>query len=115
MALNAFNVALAKNLRVNIRKQASKAYSVSSRLSVNPQAKNISHLLAFTCQPKQHNKLLTLANKVIVKRLAKKISKQKLNKYQQNVQRSLNIQQRSVQQLANTIVNSLIQYNNPAA
>ncbi len=30
-------------------------------------------------------------------------------------QRSLDIQQRSVQQLANTIVNSLIQYDNPAA
>lgn len=35
--------------------------------------------------------------------------------YQQNVQRSLDIQQRSVQQLANTIVNSLIQYDDPAA
>ncbi|KDV89186.1 peptidase M16 inactive domain protein [Escherichia coli 2-052-05_S4_C3] len=32
MALDAFNVALAKDLRVNIREQASGAYSVSSRL-----------------------------------------------------------------------------------
>ena len=59
--------------------------------------------------------LLTLANEVMVKRLAKGISEQELNEYQQNVQRSLDIQQRSVQQLANTIVNSLIQYDEPAA
>lgn len=51
----------------------------------------------------------------MVKRLAKGISEQELNEYQQNVQRSLDIQQRSVQQLANTIVNSLIQYDDPAA
>ena len=89
MALDAFNVALAKDLRINIREQASGAYSVSSRLSV--------------------------ANEVMVKRLAKGISEQELNEYQQNVQRSLDIQQRSVQQLANTIVNSLIQYDDPAA
>ncbi len=50
----------------------------------------------------------------MVKRLAKGISEQELNEYQQNVQRSLDIQQRSVQQLANTIVNSLIQYDDPA-
>ncbi len=115
MALDAFNVALAKDLRINIREQASGAYSVSSRLSVDPQAKDISHLLAFTCQPERHDELLTLANEVMVKRLAKGISEQELNEYQQNVQRSLDIQQRSVQQLANTIVNSLIQYNDPAA
>ncbi|WP_249933685.1 insulinase family protein [Escherichia coli] len=115
MALDAFNVALAKDLRVNIREQASGAYSVSSRLSVDPQAKDISHLLAFTCQPERHDELLTLANEVMVKRLAKGISEQELNEYQQNVQRSLDIQQRSVQQLANTIVNSLIQYDDPAA
>ncbi|EFH3438917.1 TonB-dependent receptor [Escherichia coli] len=114
MALDAFNVALAKDLRVNIREQASGAYSVSSRLSVDPQAKDISHLLAFTCQPERHDELLTLANEVMVKRLAKGISEQELNEYQQNVQRSLDIQQRSVQQLANTIVNSLIQYDDPA-
>ncbi|HCQ7187833.1 TPA: insulinase family protein, partial [Escherichia coli] len=114
-ALDAFNVALAKDLRVNIREQASGAYSVSSRLSVDPQAKDISHLLAFTCQPERHDELLTLANEVMVKRLAKGISEQELNEYQQNVQRSLDIQQRSVQQLANTIVNSLIQYDDPAA
>ena len=115
MALDAFNVALAKDLRINIREQASGAYSVSSRLSVDPQAKDISHLLAFTCQPERHDELLTLANEVMVKRLAKGISEQELNEYQQNVQRSLDIQQRSVQQLANTIVNSLIQYDDPAA
>lgn len=115
MALDAFNVALAKDLRINIREQASGAYSVSSRLSVDPQAKDISHLLAFTCQPERHDELLTLANEVMVKRLAKGISEQELNEYQQNVQRSLDIQQRSVQQLANTIVNSLIQYDEPAA
>ncbi|EEQ9604250.1 FdhF/YdeP family oxidoreductase [Escherichia coli] len=115
MALDAFNVALAKDLRVNIREQASGAYSVSSRLSVDPQAKDISHLLAFTCQPERHDELLTLANEVMVKRLTKGISEQELNEYQQNVQRSLDIQQRSVQQLANTIVNSLIQYDDPAA
>lgn len=51
----------------------------------------------------------------MVKRLAKGISEQELNEYQQSVQRSLDIQQRSVQQLANTIVNSLIQYDDPAA
>ncbi|STM24033.1 peptidase [Escherichia coli] len=84
-------------------------------LSVDPQAKDISHLLAFTCQPERHDELLTLANEVMVKRLAKGISEQELNEYQQNVQRSLDIQQRSVQQLANTIVNSLIQYDDPAA
>ncbi len=83
--------------------------------SVDPQAKDISHLLAFTCQPERHDELLTLANEVMVKRLAKGISEQELNEYQQNVQRSLDIQQRSVQQLANTIVNSLIQYDDPAA
>lgn len=115
MALDAFNVALAKDLRVNIREQASGAYSVSSRLSVDPQAKDISHLLAFTCQPERHDELLTLANEVMVKRLTKGISEQELNEYQQNVQRSLDIQQRCVQQLANTIVNSLIQYDDPAA
>ena len=115
MALDAFNVALAKDLRINIREQASGAYSVSSRLSVDPQAKDIIHLLAFTCQPERHDELLTLANEVMVKRLAKGISEQELNEYQQNVQRSLDIQQRSVQQLANTIVNSLIQYDDPAA
>ena len=82
---------------------------------VDPQAKDISHLLAFTCQPERHDELLTLANEVMVKRLAKGISEQELNEYQQNVQRSLDIQQRSVQQLANTIVNSLIQYDDPAA
>lgn len=64
--------------------------------------KDISHLLAFTCQPERHDELLTLANEVMVKRLAKGISEQELNEYQQNVQRSLDIQQRSVQQLANT-------------
>ncbi len=99
MALDAFNVALAKDLRINIREQASGAYSVSSRLSVDPQAKDISHLLAFTCQPERHDELLTLANEVMVKRLAKGISEQELNEYQQNVQRSLDIQQRSVQHL----------------
>ncbi|HCR6241386.1 TPA: insulinase family protein, partial [Shigella flexneri] len=99
----------------NIREQASGAYSVSSRLSVDPQAKDISHLLAFTCQPERHDEQLTLANEVMVKRLTKGISEQELNEYQQNVQRSLDIQQRSVQQLANTIINSLIQYDDPAA
>ena len=72
-------------------------------------------MLAFTCQPERHDELLTLANEVMVKRLTKGISEQELNEYQQNVQRSLDIQQRSVQQLANTIVNSLIQYDDPAA
>ncbi|RZM88274.1 MULTISPECIES: M16 family metallopeptidase [unclassified Escherichia] len=115
MALDAFNVALAKDLRINIREQASGAYSVSSRLSVDPLAKDISHLLAFTCQPERYDELLTLANEVMAKRLAKGINQQELNEYQQNVQRSLDIQQRSVQQLANTIVNSIIQYDDPAA
>ncbi|ENN8518296.1 hypothetical protein ACAL87_004568, partial [Shigella flexneri] len=73
------------------------------------------HLLAFTCQPERHDEQLTLANEVMVKRLTKGISEQELNEYQQNVQRSLDIQQRSVQQLANTIINSLIQYDDPAA
>ncbi|EPI9293182.1 hypothetical protein ACTD4X_004684, partial [Shigella flexneri] len=72
-------------------------------------------LLAFTCQPERHDEQLTLANEVMVKRLTKGISEQELNEYQQNVQRSLDIQQRSVQQLANTIINSLIQYDDPAA
>ncbi len=89
------------------------AFLLASRLIL--QAKDISHLLAFTCQPERHDELLTLANEVMVKRLAKGISEQELNEYQQNVQRSLDIQQRSVQQLANTIVNSLIQYDDPAA
>ncbi|EOJ6185230.1 hypothetical protein ACUMUC_004500, partial [Shigella flexneri] len=68
-----------------------------------------------TCQPERHDEQLTLANEVMVKRLTKGISEQELNEYQQNVQRSLDIQQRSVQQLANTIINSLIQYDDPAA
>lgn len=114
MALDAFNVALAKDLRINIREQASGAYSVSSRLSVDPKAKDISHLLAFTCQPERHSELLTLANEVMTKRLTKGISQQELDEYQQNIQRSLDIQQNSVQQLANTIVNSIIQYDDPA-
>ena len=114
MALDAFNVALAKDLRINIREQASGAYSVSSRLSDDPKAKDISHLLAFTCQPERHSELLTLANKVMTKRLTKGISQQELDEYQQNIQRSLDIQQNSVQQLANTIVNSIIQYDDPA-
>ncbi|EPC0135539.1 hypothetical protein ACRWO0_004425, partial [Shigella flexneri] len=66
-------------------------------------------------QPERHDEQLTLANEVMVKRLTKGISEQELNEYQQNVQRSLDIQQRSVQQLANTIINSLIQYDDPAA
>ncbi len=62
-----------KILRVNIREQASGAYSVSSRLSVDSSGQDISHLLAFTCQPERHDELLTLANEVMVKRLAKGI------------------------------------------
>ncbi len=47
-----------------------------SCLSVIPQAKDISHLLAFTCQPERHDEQLTLANEVMVKRLTKGISEQ---------------------------------------
>ena len=50
----------------------------------------------------------------MTKRLTKGISQQELDEFQQNIQRSLNIQQNSVQQLANTIVNSIIQYDDPA-
>lgn len=49
MALDAFNVALAKDLRVNICEQAFGAYSVFFCFLVDFQAKDISYLLAFTC------------------------------------------------------------------
>ncbi|WP_440284347.1 M16 family metallopeptidase [Escherichia fergusonii] len=115
MALDAFNAVLAKDLRVNIREQASGVYSVSSRLSVDKQANDLTHVIGFTCQPERHQELLTLANKVMADRLVKGINAQELNEYRKNMQRNLEIQQLNTQQLANTIVSSLVQYNDPAA
>ncbi|WP_283154747.1 insulinase family protein [Escherichia fergusonii] len=115
MALDAFNAILAKDLRVNIREQASGVYSVSSRLSVDKQANDLTHVIGFTCQPERHQELLTLANKVMADRLVKGINAQELNEYRKNMQRNLEIQQQNTQQLANTIVSSLVQYNDPAA
>ena len=115
MALDAFNAVLAKDLRVNIREQASGVYSVSSRLSVDKQANDLTHVIGFTCQPERHQELLTLANKVMADRLVKGINAQELNEYRKNMQRNLEIQQQNTQQLANTIVSSLVQYNDPAA
>ncbi|STM07738.1 peptidase [Escherichia coli] len=57
------------------------AFLLASRLILRPKISVICWLLLVN--QKRHDELLTLANEVMVKRLAKGISEQELNEYQQ--------------------------------
>ncbi len=75
MALDAFNVALAKGLHLMFvgRHLGHTAFLLTS---VDHWGQRYQSFAGFTCQPERHDELLTLANEVMVKRLAKGISEQ---------------------------------------
>lgn len=111
-ALLAFNFALNRDLRVEIREKSSGAYSVSTITSLNPLTDEFTFKMAFSCDPKRYQALFTRAQEVVKQRVEKGITQAELDEYKQMQLRAIAVQKNNNAQILRLMLTSYLTYHN---
>lgn len=109
--LAAFNFALSRDLRVEIREKQSGVYSISSMASINPYVDEFVYRLAFSCDPIRYQELLARSKQVIEQRIEKGITDEELAEYKKMQLRAVQLQKSSNSHIARLLLSGYSMYN----
>ncbi|MDR0805178.1 MAG: insulinase family protein [Enterobacteriaceae bacterium] len=113
LALEAWNFALARDLRVNVREQASGVYSVRSKVLTWPDYDYTGYTVSFSCEPARAQSLLDLVHRVTEQRQNKGITQSELDEFKTITMRSLQMQKQNTAQTARLLMQSYALYGSP--